>query len=70
MKLLIDRGLDLGHLACQFLLHKAAAGGRIELANHLLEMGSDPAVLNEQGQTVLQVAQAHGQTELAEISGR
>lgn len=59
MKLLIDRGLDLSHPACRLLLHKAAAGGRIELVKYLLELGLDPAMRNEQGQTVLQVAQAH-----------
>ncbi|HMA34596.1 MAG TPA: ankyrin repeat domain-containing protein [Chloroflexia bacterium] len=48
-------------------LHAAVGPGHREMAAWLLARGADPNTPNFQGQTPLDVAQAHGHTQIAEM---
>ena len=47
----------------------AAAAGRDDIADLLLEKGADPALVSEDGKTAADVAREHGHTALADRLG-
>ena len=64
------QSLDSADLKGSFPLHAAAAGGREEIVEFLLEHGADPAAKDAKGKTAKSVAAKKGYDDVAKIIKR